>query len=79
MYNVFDEVISFIEKTMKAWTVEMTAGENSFAEAKIQRGIFQGDAVSSLLFIFAMIPLNNILRKCTQDINLLNRRKRQLT
>ena len=31
-------------------------------ETKIQRGIFQGDALSPLL---AIMPLNHILRKCT--------------
>ena len=29
-------------------------------------GIFQGDALSPLLFVIAMIPLNHILRKCTK-------------
>ena len=43
----------------------MTAGEKNFAKTKIQRGIFQGDALSSLLFIIAMMPLNHILRKYT--------------
>ena len=42
----------------------MTAGGRSFAEAKIQRHIFQRDALSPLLFMIAMIPLNNMLRKC---------------
>ena len=42
---------------MKTWRVELTA--------KIQRGIFQGDALSPLLFIIAMMPLNYIFRKCT--------------
>ena len=36
---------------MKTWRVELTAGGRSLAEAKIQRGIFQGDALSPLLFI----------------------------
>ena len=40
-------------------------GGKRLAEAKIQRGIFQGDALSLLLFIIVMMPLNHILRKCT--------------
>ena len=59
------EVINFIEKTMKTWGVELTAGGRSLAEAKIQRGIFQGDRLSPLLFIIGMMPLNDIMRKCT--------------
>ena len=65
MYKISNEVINFIKKTMKTWRVELTAGGRSLAEAKIQRGIFQGDVQSPLLFIIAMMPLNHILRKCT--------------
>ena len=55
---------------MKTWRVELTAGEKSLAGAKIQRGIFQGDALSPLLFIIAMMPLDHILRKCTPGYKL---------
>ena len=65
MYKISDEVINFIKKTMKTWKVELTAGGRSLAEVKVQRGIFHGDALSPLLFIIAMMPLNHILRKCT--------------
>ena len=55
---------------MKTWRVELTAGGRSIAETKIQRGIFQGDALSPLLLIIAMMPLNHILRKCTAGYKL---------
>ena len=54
-------------KTLKNWRVELTAGGKS---SKIQRGIFQGDALSPLLFIIAMMPLNHILRKGTAGYKL---------
>ena len=60
-----DEVIQFIEKTMETLRVELTAGGKSLAELKIQRGMFQEDALSPLLFVIAMMLLNHILRKCT--------------
>ena len=41
MYKISHEVINFIEKTMKTWRMELTAGRRSLAEAKIQRNIFQ--------------------------------------
>ena len=50
---------------MKNWRVELTAGGKSLAETKIQKGIFQGDALSPQLFIIGMMFLNHILRKCT--------------
>ena len=70
MYKISDEVINFIEKTMKTRRVELTAGRRSLAEAKIQRDIFQEDALSPLLFIIAMVPLNHILRKCAAEYKL---------
>ena len=70
MYKISNEVIKFIEKTMKTWGVGLTAGGRSLAEAKIQRGIFQGDTLSPLIFLIAMMPLNTILRKCTTGYKL---------
>ena len=40
MYKTSDEVVSFIEKTMKTWKEEFSAGGRSLAEVKVQRGIF---------------------------------------
>ena len=70
MYKISQETINFIEKIMKNWRVELTAKGKSLAETKIQRGIFQGDALSPLLFIIAMMPVNHILRKCTAGYKL---------
>ena len=69
-YKISDEVKNFIEKTMKTWKVELAAGGRRLAEAKVQRGIFQGNVQSSLLFIIVMMPLNHLLRKCTAGYKL---------
>ena len=45
IYRISDEIIKFIEKTMKTWRVELTAAGKSLAEAIIQRGIFQGEYI----------------------------------
>ena len=55
---------------MKTWKVELTAERSSLAEAKIQRGIFQGDSPSPLLFIIVIVPLSHKLRKCTAEYKL---------
>ena len=66
MYKISAEVINFIEKILRI--MELTAGGRSLA--KIQRRIFQGNALSLLLFIIAMMPLNHILRKYTAEYKL---------
>ena len=55
MYKISHEVIDFIDKTVKTLRVELTAGGRRLAETKIQSRIFQGDTLSPLLFIIAMI------------------------
>ena len=65
MYKISDEIIKFIENTMENLRVELTAGGKSLAEVNIQRWIFQGDALSPLLFVIAIMFLSHILRKCT--------------
>ena len=73
MYKISEEVINFIDKTMKTWRVELTA------EATIQRGIFQGDALSPSLFIITMMPLNHVHRKCTAGYKLSRSQEKSIT
>ena len=49
MYKISEEVTNLIKKTMKTWRAELAVGVENFTEAKNQRGIFQGDALTSLL------------------------------
>ena len=70
MCKIPDEVINFIEKTIKTWEVKLTTGGKSLTEKMIQSGTFQGNALSQLLFIIAMMPLNYTLRKCTTGYKL---------
>ena len=51
--------------------MELTAGSRRLAEAKVQKGIFQGDALSPLPFIIAMMLLKQ------PDKNLVNLGKDQ--
>ena len=61
--GVNEEIRRLLEETMKSWRVELICAQEVLGEVKIMRGIFQGDSLSPLLFVSAMIPLTRILRK----------------
>jgi hypothetical protein len=48
---------------MRKWNTELTSSGKVLGKVHIKRGIFQGDALSPLLFIMAMIPISTILRR----------------
>ena len=48
---------------MRAWQTNLTANNDSLGKVCIRRGIFQGDSLSPLLFVLALMPLSMILRK----------------
>ena len=64
MSKISDKVIKFITEGAKNWKAELVARGKTLAEVKIPTDIFQGDSLSSLLFVIAMMPLDYIHRKC---------------
>ena len=46
MNTISKKIINFIATAMKNWMVELTAGEQTLTEVKIQRRIFQDDSFS---------------------------------
>ena len=61
MFKVADNIRNLIRKSTRSWTVELTSGGEMLGEVKIKRGIFQGDSLSPILFVLAMIPLSIVL------------------
>ena len=41
----------------------LCSGYSELGEVEIKRGIFQGDSLSHLVFVLALLPLSLILRK----------------
>ena len=62
MFGVASNMISLLENSMNTWRTDLTSGKNVLGEVRIKRGIFQGDSLSPLLFVLALIPLTLILR-----------------
>ena len=48
---------------MEKRKVMLCSGNSELGEVEIRGGIFQGDSLSSLVFVLALIPLSLILRK----------------
>ena len=63
MLDIADNVGSFLEKSMKKWKLLLTANGLDLCEVDVNRGIFQGDSLSLLIFVICMIPLSLLLRK----------------
>jgi len=69
LIGINNKVITFTKKVMSYWRTRMHLHtENKLTETediKIQRGIFQADSLSPLLFCICLIPL-------TEQLNRLN-------
>ncbi len=60
MFGAAKNVTKLLQSSMERWKTELTAGGKTLCEVNIRRGIFQGDSLSTLLFI---ISLTLVLRK----------------
>ena len=60
-YNITPNVIEVLSKSMKHWKTSLAAGGMTLGEINIRRGIFQGDSLSPILFVLALIPLSKLL------------------
>ena len=61
--GIAENVRSFLEKSMKKWEILLSSNGSELCEVDINRGIFQGESLSPLIFVICMIPLSLLLRK----------------
>ena len=63
LFGVAENIKTLLVNSMEKWRVMLCAGNSELGEVDIKRGIFQGDSLSPLVFVLALIPLSLILRK----------------
>ena len=66
MYKILNKVINFIRNARENLKWKLAADAETIAEMKTQKGILQGNSLLLLLFLRAIMPHNNILRKSTK-------------
>ena len=63
LFGVAENIKSLLVNSMGKWKVMLCSGNSELGEVEIKQGIFQGDSLSPLQFVIALIPLSLILRK----------------
>ena len=59
-------IVNLLKETMKNWKTNIICSNIDPRAVKTNRGIFQGDSLSSLLFVVSLLPLTLVLRKMKQ-------------
>ena len=63
MLGIAENIRKFLESSMKNWKLRLASNGLDLCEIDVNRGIFQGDSLSPLIFVICMIPLSFLLRK----------------
>ena len=63
LFGLAENIKSLLVNSMEKWKVMLCSGNSELGEVEIKRGTFQGDFLSPLVFVLALIPLSLILRK----------------
>ena len=74
MFGAAENMVLLLERNMNQWQVELSAKRRTLGSINVRKGIFQGDCLSPLLFVFALIPLSMVLRRVKVGYDLTSRK-----
>ena len=63
MFGIAENLRTLLQKSVQQWRLSLTANSEDLEEVNVERGIFQGDSLSPLVFVLSMVPLSLILKK----------------
>ena len=63
LFGVAENIKSLLVNSMEKLKVMLCLANSEFGKGEIKRGIFQGDFLSPVVFVLALIPLSLTLRK----------------
>ena len=63
MFSIAENIKTLIKNSMEQWRTDLMVNGEKLGRVRIKRGIFQGDSLSPLLFVIALIPLSMVLRE----------------
>ena len=69
------DITELLKRSMQSSRMVMFSGKNKLGKVNIRRGIFQGDSLSPLLFVVALIPVTIILRTLKTGIFIWKRKR----
>ena len=74
-FEVDENIRVLLANTMKSWQTVLTLNGVNLGEVNFKRGIFQGDSLSQLLFVIALIPPTLIFKKATAGYHFTDKTK----
>ena len=74
MSGAAENMVLLLERSMNQWQVELSAGGHTHGSINVRRGIFQGDCLSPLLYVLALISLSMVLKRVKAGYDLASRK-----
>jgi hypothetical protein len=75
LLKVPNNVKVLIKNSMQKWNTRLESNGAVLGKVNVNRGIFQGDSLSPLLFVMSLIPLSLMLRRIKSGYNFKNKTK----